>query len=46
MDEFAKIVAMLPEIERPQGAPVEWGGGTQVDGSMQLGYAVLAPAAE
>jgi hypothetical protein len=45
-DGLAKVVAMLPDIERLQGAPVEWGGGPQPDGSTQLGYAVLAPAAE
>lgn len=37
---------MLADIERIQGAPSTWGGGLQPDGTMQMPYAILAPAAQ
>ncbi|MBA3396025.1 MAG: DUF2357 domain-containing protein [Deltaproteobacteria bacterium] len=45
-DDVAAVAALLAEIERIEGMPVEWGGGQQADGSIQTPFVVYAPGAQ
>ncbi len=44
--DLAAVAELLADIERIEATPIEWGGGKQADGSIQMPFVVYAPEAE
>ncbi len=44
--DLAAVAELLGDIERIEAKPIEWGGGKQADGTIQMPFVVYAPEAE
>lgn len=44
--DLAAVAELLGDIERIEANPVQWGGGKQADGTIQMPFVVCAPETE